>query len=105
MFIFLFISFLFLIGFNFFNAENVVTVLVGFITTAGLTQYLKGKTGLQGVGAMWLSIALSLVVAAVAVIISMIFNDGGFSVEKLAGSGVQIWAVAQITYKLILADK
>jgi hypothetical protein len=97
---FLFSIIFLLAGFNLFSAENLVTVLVGFIATTGLTQWIKKQSGLQGVGAMLLAIGLSVFVALAAIVVSMFLNDGGFSFEKIAGSAVQIFALATIAYKL-----
>lgn len=89
----------------FFSAENLVTTIVGFIVSAGLTQWLKNQTGLWGTAAAVLAFAVAFVVAIVALVVSTFLTGGDLSWETIPQAGLQIFALATMTYKLVLADK
>lgn len=88
----------------FFTAENLVVTIVGFIVSIGLTNWIKNWTGLYGTGAAVLAFVLAFVVAVAALVISQIMGGTGFSIEALAASGLQIFALATMAYKLVLAE-
>lgn len=89
---------------SFFSPENLVTTGIGWAVTLGLTHFVKTATGLQGVGALILAIVVSFVVAIAAVVISGLLGGSGFSWDSIATSGSQIFALATIAYKLLMAD-
>lgn len=89
---------------NFFGTENLITVIVGFIVSSGLTQIIKNKTGVAAFGATLLAFCMAFAVAIVAVVINSALT-GNFSVENIASQGLQIFALATFAYKAILADK
>ena len=97
--------FLSLNSLNFFSAENLVTMLVGGIVSFGLTNWIKNQTGAMGFGAMCLALLVSVAVAIAAVIISLFLSGDGFSWEKATASAVQVFAVATVAYKAMMADK
>jgi hypothetical protein len=103
MFSFIFIAFL--LSLNFFSAESLVTMLVGGLVSFGLTNWIKNQTGAIGFGAMLLALFISVLVAVVAVGCSMFLSGDGFSWDKAAASAIQVFGVATIAYKALMADK
>lgn len=99
-----FIFTIFLIFGGFFTPESLVTTLVGGIAAFGLTSWIKNQSGAMGVGAMVLALAVSVVVAIVAVLVSTLLSGKGFSFDTAATSATQIFAVATIAYKVLMAD-
>ncbi|MEQ1644230.1 MAG: hypothetical protein ABL959_12355 [Pyrinomonadaceae bacterium] len=89
----------------FFTAENLVTTMVGFVITAGLTQWLKNASGVYGLAAFAVAVIVSFVVASIAVVASSFMNGTGFAWETIPQSALQIFALATMAYKLVLADK
>ena len=89
---------------SFFSAESLVTTLVGFVITAGLTQWLKKASGAYGNLALVLAVVVAFVVAVVAVVASSFLNGSGISWETLPAAALQIFALATMAYKLFLAD-
>lgn len=85
-----------------FSAENLVTTIVGFIATMGITQWLKNQTGAAGLGAVFLAMGISIVVAVAAVAVSALFA-GGISWETIPQAALQIFALATFAYRLIMA--
>lgn len=96
--------FLFLISFNFFSPETLVVTLVGALASLGLTQWFKGKTGLAGVGATLAAFAIAFLIALIAVVAATLLMGGKLSAETIAASGLQIFALATLAYKTLLAD-
>lgn len=96
--------FLFLISFNFFSPEQIVVTLVGALVSLGVTQWFKNTNGLAGVGATIAAFAIAFVVAFAAVVISNLLMGREFSLDALAASGLQIFALATLAYKTMLAD-
>lgn len=90
---------------SFFSPENLISTAVGTLVAAGATQYLKNATGLQGVGATILAFAVSFVVAIAAFFASTVLSGGHISYELIPQGSLQIFALATMTYKLLLADK
>ena len=90
---------------DFITAEGLVTTIVGFLVTTGLTQWLKNATGAYGTLAFFIAVAVAFVVAAASVVISSLLNSTSVSWETLPAAGLQIFALATATYKLVLADK
>lgn len=88
---------------NFFGAENLITIIVGFIVSTGITQWIKKQTGATAFGAMLLAFAIAFGVAITAVVVNG-FVTGQFSWEYLVGQALQIFALSTIAYKALLAD-
>ena len=97
--------FLFQIALSFFSPESLVTMIGGGIATLGLTAWIKNQTGAMGFGAMIIAVLISIVIAVVAVVLSMILSGEGFSWDKAATSAAQVFAIATIAYKGLMADK
>jgi hypothetical protein len=96
------LSIIFLVAF--FSAENIVTVLIGGVISMGLSQLVKNGTGAYGAAMLVLAIAVSLVVAFVALAVSAMFNGTPIDWSALPHYGTQLFALATIGYKLLLAD-
>ncbi len=92
------------IALNFFSPENFVTMIVGGLVSLGATHWIKKQTGAMGAGAMLIALFVSIAVAVVAVLISLTLT-GGFSWDQLGASAIQIFAVATIAYKTLMADR
>lgn len=91
----------FVLAASFFTPENLVTTLVGFIAATGVIQWIKLQTGLAGVGALFLAIVISVLIAAAAVLVSSFFS-GTIGWDTLPQAALQIFALATIAYKLIV---
>lgn len=89
----------------FFSAESLVTTIVGFVITTGLTQWFKNASGVYGLAAFAVAVIVSFVVASIAVVASSFMNGTGFAWETIPQSALQIFALATMAYKLVLADK
>lgn len=97
--------FVFLLTLNFFSAENLAIMVVGTIASLGFTQWIKNQTGAMGLGAMVLALLVSIIVAIAAVVVSMFLSGDGFSWDRAAASALQVFALATIAYKTLMADK
>lgn len=89
---------------SFFTPESLVTTIVGFAVSTGLTQWFKDKVGAMGFAALVVAIAVSFVVAFVAVLISSFLGGGGVSWDTIPQYGMQIFMLSQLAYKGLLAD-
>jgi len=89
----------------FFSPENLITTIVGFLVSMGLTQWLKNRTDLYGTAAALLAFVVSFVVAIVAVVAATFFSGGEITWTTIPQAGLQIFALATMAYKLMLADK
>lgn len=98
------LAFSFVLLLSFFSPESLVTTIVGFLVSIGLTHVFKNVIGLQGAGAAVLAFVISFVVAIGAVVISGLLGGSGFSWDTIASSGTQIFALATIAYKLFMAN-
>lgn len=94
----------FLLALDFFSADSLVTMFVGGLVSFGLTNLIKNQTGAMGFGAMILALLVSVVIAVLAVLVSTFLTSGGFSWDKAAMSAVQVFALATIAYKTLMAD-
>lgn len=93
----------FLIGIgSFLTAENIVSVIVGLLTTVGVTQFIKEWRGFFGFGATLLALVISFVTGLVSVLIQMALS-GEFSPEKLGVYALTIFTTATIAYRAIKA--
>lgn len=99
------IFFMAMLALSFFTAENLVTTIVGFVITTGLTQWLKNASGVYGLAAFAVAVFVSFVVASIAVVASSFLNGTGFAWETIPQSALQLFALATMAYKLVLADK
>lgn len=90
---------------SFFTPESLVTTIGGFIVSTGLTQWFKDKTGVYGLAALAAAIVIAFVIASVAVIASAFLSGTGVSWETIPAYGLQIFALATLAYKALLADK
>jgi|CXWL01.1.fsa_nt_gi hypothetical protein len=88
-----------------FTAESIVTTILGFIVTTGLTQWFKNASGVYGLAAFAVAVVIAFVVAAASVVISSFINGTGVSWESIPQAGLQIFALATMAYKVLLADK
>lgn len=100
MFLTIFITILFFAA-EFFSPENLISTGVGFLATLGLTQWIKTQSGLQGLGAMLLAFALSFVVSLAAFILATVMSGGELGWGMILSSGLQIFALATFTYRLM----
>jgi phosphate/sulfate permease len=87
-----------------FSPESVVTTIVGAIVSFGLTNLLKSLTGWQSAAATVLAFVASFVVAIAAVATSTFLSGGSLSWELVGQSALQIFTLATIAYKLLMAD-
>lgn len=93
--------FLLLLGLgDFITAESIISVIVGFLATMGITQFIKSWGGLYGFGATILALVISFAVGLAAVLIQMVIS-GDFSPEKLGVYALSIFTTATIAYRAI----
>lgn len=88
----------------FFSPESLVSTIVGGAVTLGATHFLKNITGLQGGAAAILAFVVSLVIAAAAYVVSTMLAGDSISWQMIPQAGTQIFALATIAYKLLMAD-
>jgi hypothetical protein len=88
----------------FLSAESLVSVIIGGIVSIGLSQWLKNATQAYGPAMLVVSIMISIVVAVVATLVSAMFTGSEVHWSDLSQTGPQIFALAQVGYKLFLAD-
>jgi hypothetical protein len=93
-----------LISFFSFSPEQLAVVIVGALASVGVTQWFKGASGLAGVGASLAAFVISFGVALTAFVVSQILA-GGFSPAQIPAAGLQIFALATLVYKTMLADR
>lgn len=98
-----FVIFAFGLG-NLISAENIVSLVVGLLTTLGVTQFLKNWTGLAGFGATLLALGISFVIGFIAVLIQMALS-GDFSPEKLGVYALSIFTTSTLAYQAIVKNK
>lgn len=98
-----FVIFAFGLG-NLISAENIVSLVVGLLTTLGVTQFLKNWTGLAGFGATLLALGISFVIGLIAVLIQMALS-GDFSPEKLGVYALSIFTTSTLAYQAIVKNK
>lgn len=89
----------------FFSAESLISTIVGGLAAVGVTQWLKGGTGIQGAGLTVLAFVVSFAVAIVALVVSILISGRGFSWEIIPQSAAQIFALATLTYNLLIKDR
>lgn len=89
---------------NLISAENIVSLVVGLLTTLGVTQFLKNWTGLAGFGATLLALGISFVIGLIAVLIQMALS-GDFSSEKLGVYALSIFTTSTLAYQAIVKNK
>ncbi len=91
---------------NFFSPESLVTMVFGGLTALGATQWLKRGISVQGAAATLAALAISLVVAVGAFVVSQAVNSGGgFSWATVPQNAAQIFALATVAYNLFLKDR
>ena len=88
----------------FFTPESLISTAVGGLVTLGATHWIKGATGLQGAGAAILAFLVSLIVAVAAFVISTTLDGGSLSWQMIPQGSAQIFTLATLAYKLLMAD-
>ncbi len=88
----------------FFSPESLVSTVVGGLATLGATHWLKGITGLQGAGAAILAFVVSIVIAAAAYVVSTMLSGNPISWQMVPQGAMQIFTLATLAYKLLMAD-
>jgi hypothetical protein len=83
--------------------EQALYWLVGAIGSP-LIQWLKQQFGLEGKAAVWLTLGVSVVLAASALLLAGELNAAAFSAEKLLAVLGQILSAATLAYKLLGAN-
>ncbi len=91
--------------FGLLSAESIVPMIVGFLSTVGLTQWLKGRTGAVGIGAMAMAIAVSFLIGAVALIVASLLGNAPVEWSTLPEAALQLFALATIAYKLLTSEQ
>lgn len=81
-----------------FSAENLVPVIIGGLTTLGVTQVLKNQTGLYRFGAAILAFVISVLVAVAAFIVSTFLSGGEITFQTIAAGATQIFTLATLAY-------
>ncbi len=89
----------FLFAISFASPEAIVETLVGFLVSYGLTNYLKNKTGLAGLGATILTVIVCFVVAVVAVTVSTFFSGEPITLEAILNRTPMIFTLATLAYR------
>ena len=98
MFIFIFATILLT---AFFTAEGIVASIISTAASYGLTQFLKGKIGLQGFGAALLAFVIALVVGLVAYVVTTFLNGEQITVDTIVRNAAQIFTLATLAYQLL----
>ena len=80
--------------------EQAVYWLVGALGVP-LINWIKGKFGLVGKAAVWLTLATSVVLGAAALLLSQELSWADFTPENLLGVIGQVLAAATLAYKLL----
>ncbi|MEN8242174.1 MAG: hypothetical protein ABFS17_09660 [Chloroflexota bacterium] len=80
--------------------EQAMYWLVGAIGSP-LISWLKGQFGLHGKAAVWLTLAVSAVLAAAALLLTGELTAAAFNAENLLAVLGQILAAATLVYKLL----
>jgi hypothetical protein len=80
--------------------EQALYWLVGAIGSP-LIQWIKGKFGLEGKAAMWLTLAVSTILAAAALALCGEIGAAAFTPENLLAVMAQILSAATLAYKLL----
>jgi hypothetical protein len=80
--------------------DQAVYWLVGALGVP-LINWLKDRFGLAGKAAVWLTLAMSIVLGAAALLLSQELSWADFTPEKLLGVVGQILAAATLAYKLL----
>jgi hypothetical protein len=80
--------------------EQALYWLVGAVGSP-LIQWLKGMFELEGKAAMWLTLAVSTVLAAAALALTGEFGAAAFTPENLLTVLAQILSAATLAYKLL----
>ncbi|HEV7701393.1 MAG TPA: hypothetical protein VGO43_14270 [Pyrinomonadaceae bacterium] len=88
----------------FFSAENLVAVIAGAVVTYVGTNVIKNSTGIYRLGALVLTVLVSVVVAGVAVLVSSYMGGEPFSFDALGKAMPQIFTLATIAYKVLNAS-
>ncbi len=83
--------------------EEALYWLVGALGVP-LIQWLKNMFGLQGKPAVWLSVAVAVMLAISALFIGRELALTDFTLANLAAVFGQVLAAATLAYKLLLAD-
>jgi hypothetical protein len=83
------------------DMEQAVYWLVGGIGVP-LIQWLKGALGLEGKGALWLTVGVSVLLAVAALFISQELSVNDFSPENLLAVFGQVLAAATLAYKFLI---
>lgn len=81
--------------------EEALYWLVGAVGVP-LIQWLKGITGAEGKSAVWLTVAVGVVISIAALFLSQELELSDFTVINLAAVFGQVIAAATLAYKLLL---
>jgi hypothetical protein len=81
--------------------EQAVYWLVGGIGVP-LIQWLKDVFGLEGKGALWLTVGVSVLLAVAALLISQELSVNDFTPENLLAVFGQVLAAATLAYKFLV---
>ena len=84
------------------SPESLVVTIINGAIALGLTQFIKNASNLHGIGAMILAVIISFVAAVAAMAISIYLSGESFSIATITASGLQIFALATIAYKLLI---
>lgn len=83
--------------------EQAIYWLVGGIGVP-LIQWIKTRFGLAGQGAVWLTVGVAIVLAAMALFLSETLALNDFNPENLLAAFGQIVAAATLAYKLLIGE-
>lgn len=83
--------------------EQAIYWLVGAVGVPLIT-WLKGQFNLSGKAAVWLALAVSAVLAVVALFLSQELTLADFTPENLLAALGQVLAAATLAYKLLTED-
>ena len=82
--------------------DNIISVIIGFLVTMGVTQFIKNYTGLYGFGATILALAVSFLIGMVTVVAQLVMS-GNFTVEQVAVNAASIFTASTIAYRALQA--
>ena len=83
--------------------EQAIYWLVGAVGVPLIT-WLKGQFNLEGKAAVWLTLAVSALLAAGALLLSQELTLADFTPENLLAALGQVLAAATLAYKLLTED-
>lgn len=78
-----------------------IAILVAGVINVPLTNFLKGKLNLDDTSSLALSVATSIIIAFVAMLVTGALTGADFTWANLPGVVTAVWAIANIVYNIL----